>query len=188
MSKHLLRNHLEYYIHTKRTTITLNLIHILASIIYTNHTSFAFDHFLIGFVDLSQDDQLILIKVGFFELWLCYVSRLATDLSLTFYDGTFITRQQLELIYDVRILFDIIISCKSSVEIAENRLLANTLSQMSPRIRLIIIYTILCVKYCGKNNLDVSQFTIVVVWSRRIYCSFCHWTTCILVLNFKTKY
>ncbi|XP_050521854.1 ecdysone-induced protein 78C isoform X1 [Daktulosphaira vitifoliae] len=54
-----------------------------------------------GFVDLSQDDQLILIKVGFFELWLCYVSRLATDLSLTFYDGTFITRQQLELIYDV---------------------------------------------------------------------------------------
>lgn len=54
-----------------------------------------------GFIDLSQDDQLILIKVGFFELWLCYVSRLATDLSLTFYDGTFITRQQLELIYDV---------------------------------------------------------------------------------------
>lgn len=53
-------------------------------------------------MDLSQDDQLILIKVGFFELWLCYVSRLATDLSLTFYDGTFITRQQLELIYDVR--------------------------------------------------------------------------------------
>lgn len=57
----------------------------------------------VGFVDLSQDDQLILIKVGFFELWLCYVSRLATDLSLTFYDGTFITRQQLELIYDVRL-------------------------------------------------------------------------------------
>ncbi|XP_025422170.1 ecdysone-induced protein 78C-like isoform X2 [Sipha flava] len=54
-----------------------------------------------GFVDLSQDDQLILIKVGFFELWLCYVSRLATELSLTFYDGTFITRQQLEIIYDV---------------------------------------------------------------------------------------
>lgn len=67
----------------------------------------------LGFVDLSQDDQLILIKVGFFELWLCYVSRLATDLSLTFYDGTFITRQQLELIYDVSILVDIIILCTS---------------------------------------------------------------------------
>ncbi|XP_060837833.1 ecdysone-induced protein 78C isoform X1 [Rhopalosiphum padi] len=60
-----------------------------------------------GFVDLSQDDQLILIKVGFFELWLCYVSRLATDLSLTFYDGTFITRQQLELIYDLDFATDV---------------------------------------------------------------------------------
>lgn len=65
----------------------------------------------IGFVDLSQDDQLILIKVGFFELWLCYVSRLATDLSLTFYDGTFITRQQLELIYDVRLHFKFKVYC-----------------------------------------------------------------------------
>ncbi|XP_075228918.1 ecdysone-induced protein 78C-like [Lycorma delicatula] len=53
-----------------------------------------------GFCDLSQDDQLILIKVGFFELWLVRVSRLTSDSSLTFADGTYITRQQLELMYD----------------------------------------------------------------------------------------
>ncbi|CAH1396609.1 unnamed protein product [Nezara viridula] len=53
-----------------------------------------------GFCELSQDDQLILIKIGFFELWLSHVSRLSTDSTFTFADGTFITRQQLELIYD----------------------------------------------------------------------------------------
>ncbi|XP_066904465.1 ecdysone-induced protein 78C isoform X2 [Halyomorpha halys] len=53
-----------------------------------------------GFCELSQDDQLILIKIGFFELWLSHVSRLSTDSTFTFADGTFITRQQMELIYD----------------------------------------------------------------------------------------
>uniref|UniRef100_A0A8D9E4H1 Probable nuclear hormone receptor HR3 n=1 Tax=Cacopsylla melanoneura TaxID=428564 RepID=A0A8D9E4H1_9HEMI len=53
-----------------------------------------------GFCDLSQDDQLILIKMGFFELWIGYVSRLTTESSLTFSDGTFVTRQQLEVMYD----------------------------------------------------------------------------------------
>ncbi|KAL1457114.1 hypothetical protein WDU94_001775, partial [Cyamophila willieti] len=53
-----------------------------------------------GFCDLSQDDQLILIKMGFFELWIGYVARLTTDSSLTFSDGTFVTRQQLEVMYD----------------------------------------------------------------------------------------
>ncbi|RZF47127.1 hypothetical protein LSTR_LSTR005205 [Laodelphax striatellus] len=53
-----------------------------------------------GFCELSQDDQLILIKIGFFELWLVHVARLTTDSSLTFADGTFVTRQQLELVYD----------------------------------------------------------------------------------------
>ncbi|PSN39449.1 Ecdysone-induced protein 78C [Blattella germanica] len=53
-----------------------------------------------GFCDLSQDDQLILIKVGFFEIWLGHVARLTSDSSLTFADGTYITRQQMELMYD----------------------------------------------------------------------------------------
>ncbi|BES98694.1 HOLI [Nesidiocoris tenuis] len=53
-----------------------------------------------GFCELSQDDQLILIKVGFFELWLSHASRLSTDTTITFSDGSFITRQQLELMYD----------------------------------------------------------------------------------------
>ncbi|XP_014261640.1 ecdysone-induced protein 78C isoform X2 [Cimex lectularius] len=53
-----------------------------------------------GFCELSQDDQLILIKVGFFELWLSHAARLTTDTTVTFSDGTFVTRQQMELMYD----------------------------------------------------------------------------------------
>lgn len=56
-----------------------------------------------GFCDFSQDDQLILIKLGFFEVWLCHVTKLATDSSLTFDDGSYLSREQLELLYDVSI-------------------------------------------------------------------------------------
>lgn len=57
-----------------------------------------------GFCDLSQDDQLILIKLGFFEVWLSHVSKLATDSALTFDDGSYLSREQLELLYDVSII------------------------------------------------------------------------------------
>lgn len=57
-----------------------------------------------GFCDLSQDDQLILIKVGFFEVWLSHISKMTTDSSMTFEDGTYITRQQMELMYEVRLV------------------------------------------------------------------------------------
>ncbi|XP_076288482.1 ecdysone-induced protein 78C isoform X1 [Lasioglossum baleicum] len=53
-----------------------------------------------GFCELSQDDQLILIKVGFFEVWLSHISKMTTDSSMTFEDGTYITRQQMELMYE----------------------------------------------------------------------------------------
>ncbi|XP_060521024.1 ecdysone-induced protein 78C [Cylas formicarius] len=53
-----------------------------------------------GFGGLGQDDQLILIKLGFFELWLSHVARMTSSQSLTFDDGTVVTRQQLELMYD----------------------------------------------------------------------------------------
>lgn len=55
-----------------------------------------------GFLDLTQDDQLILIKVGFFEIWLVHISRMANSLenTLTFSDGSFITKQQMELMFD----------------------------------------------------------------------------------------
>ena len=64
-----------------------------------------------GFCDFTQDDQLILIKLGFFEVWLNYIAKMVTtktnttDLTLTFDDGTFLTRQQLELMYDVSIKY-----------------------------------------------------------------------------------
>lgn len=54
-----------------------------------------------GFCDLGQDDQLILIKIGFFEIWLSHIARLTSNTSMMFDDGTTITRQQLETMYDV---------------------------------------------------------------------------------------
>lgn len=55
-----------------------------------------------GFLDLTQDDQLILIKIGFFEIWLVHVSRMVNTLdnTLTFSDGSFITRNQMEVMFD----------------------------------------------------------------------------------------
>jgi nuclear receptor subfamily 1 group D protein 3 len=55
-----------------------------------------------GFLDLTQDDQLILIKIGFFEIWLVHISRMINtcDNTLTFSDGSFITRHQLQVMFD----------------------------------------------------------------------------------------
>lgn len=55
-----------------------------------------------GFIDLTQDDQLILIKLGFFEIWLVHICRLINpvDNTVTFSDGSYITRQQMELMFD----------------------------------------------------------------------------------------
>ncbi|XP_046608258.1 ecdysone-induced protein 78C isoform X1 [Neodiprion virginianus] len=53
-----------------------------------------------GFCDLTQDDQLILIKVGFFEIWLTHVAKMVSDTTMTFDDGTYITRHQMELMYE----------------------------------------------------------------------------------------
>ncbi|XP_066940333.1 ecdysone-induced protein 78C-like isoform X3 [Macrobrachium rosenbergii] len=55
-----------------------------------------------GFSDLTQDDQLILIKVGFFELWLTQISRMVSSLdnTLTFSDGSYVTRSHMEMMFD----------------------------------------------------------------------------------------
>ncbi|XP_075990830.1 ecdysone-induced protein 78C-like isoform X2 [Anticarsia gemmatalis] len=49
---------------------------------------------------LAQDDQLILIKLGFFEVWLTRISRLSNAQCLVFDDGVAITHGQLGVIYD----------------------------------------------------------------------------------------
>ncbi|XP_063634132.1 ecdysone-induced protein 78C isoform X1 [Cydia splendana] len=54
-----------------------------------------------GFHTLPQDDQLILIKLGFFEVWLSRVTRLSTPDCIVFDDGTTITQSQLDIVYDV---------------------------------------------------------------------------------------
>lgn len=50
-----------------------------------------------------QDDQLLLIKLGFFEVWLHHVSRTVAgdDLSFAFDDGYCFTKAHLEIMYDV---------------------------------------------------------------------------------------
>ncbi|XP_028038469.1 ecdysone-inducible protein E75-like isoform X1 [Bombyx mandarina] len=53
-----------------------------------------------GFQNLQQDDQLILIKLGFFEVWLSRIARLSNPEWLCFDDGTAISQNQLSVIYD----------------------------------------------------------------------------------------
>ncbi|XP_055909571.1 ecdysone-induced protein 78C isoform X1 [Eupeodes corollae] len=53
-----------------------------------------------GFCDFIQDDQLILIKLGFFEVWLTHAARMINDTALTFDDGVYLTRQQMDILYD----------------------------------------------------------------------------------------
>ncbi|ENN70988.1 hypothetical protein YQE_12388, partial [Dendroctonus ponderosae] len=61
-----------------------------------------------GFGSLGQDDQLILIKLGFFEVWLTHVARLTNSQSMVFDDGTTVTRQQLEIMYDTDFIASVI--------------------------------------------------------------------------------
>jgi hypothetical protein len=54
---------------------------------------------------LNQDDQLILIKLGFLEVWLAHSagSLVQSEQTLCLPDGSFATRAQLETIYDVSV-------------------------------------------------------------------------------------
>uniref|UniRef100_A0A2H1VAM1 SFRICE_024111 n=1 Tax=Spodoptera frugiperda TaxID=7108 RepID=A0A2H1VAM1_SPOFR len=53
-----------------------------------------------GFHGLPQDDQLIVIKLGFFEVWLTRITGLSTPDRIMFEDGTIFTHAQLATIYD----------------------------------------------------------------------------------------
>ncbi|KAI0228750.1 Ecdysone-induced protein 78C [Lamellibrachia satsuma] len=59
-----------------------------------------------GFHDLSQDDQLILIKSGFFEIWLTRMTHMFdhSDLSITFDDGSIIQKKQLDAVYSSNLM------------------------------------------------------------------------------------
>ena len=56
-----------------------------------------------GFSELSQADQLILIKTGFFEIWLTRLARMfnRNDNVLLFEDGSLIAREELDIVYNV---------------------------------------------------------------------------------------
>lgn len=55
-----------------------------------------------GFLALNQLDQLLLIKKGFFEIWLVTIAGMfnCADSTLTFADGTYIDREQLDTMFD----------------------------------------------------------------------------------------
>ncbi|CAH0716669.1 unnamed protein product, partial [Brenthis ino] len=55
-----------------------------------------------GFTSLPQDDQLILIKLGFFEVWLSRATKLSSATNIVFDDGTAVSLTQLETIYDTQ--------------------------------------------------------------------------------------
>lgn len=54
-----------------------------------------------GILDLSQDDQLILIKMSFFEMWLTSMARMFNhdENVVTFEDGSIIHRDELAVVY-----------------------------------------------------------------------------------------
>lgn len=54
-----------------------------------------------GFNDLTQDDQLLLLKKGMFEVWTVQAARNSNEATLVFSDGSYITRQQMEIVYEV---------------------------------------------------------------------------------------
>ncbi|XP_045463025.1 ecdysone-induced protein 78C isoform X2 [Harmonia axyridis] len=53
-----------------------------------------------GFTELQQDDQLILLKLGFLEIWFCHVAKMTNDTAFMFEDGLKLSKQQLEIMYD----------------------------------------------------------------------------------------
>ncbi|ODM95699.1 Nuclear receptor ROR-beta [Orchesella cincta] len=53
-----------------------------------------------GFTSLPQDDQLILIKTGFFEIWTVYVAPMTTKDTITLSDGLTLNRKHLDIVYD----------------------------------------------------------------------------------------
>ncbi|XP_052800237.1 ecdysone-induced protein 78C-like isoform X2 [Mya arenaria] len=65
-----------------------------------------------GILDLAQDDQLILIKTSFFEMWVTRMARMFNpeDFSLTFEDGSIIQKDELAVVYSpefVSAMFDV---------------------------------------------------------------------------------
>lgn len=62
--------------------------------------------FFTDFQTIPQDDQLVLIRKGFYEIWLTRISRLinsSDDDGVLFSDGSLIPRSELALIYSVSV-------------------------------------------------------------------------------------
>ncbi|XP_025086867.1 ecdysone-induced protein 78C-like isoform X3 [Pomacea canaliculata] len=78
----------------------------------TIHSVVEFSKRVPNFSDLSQDDQLILIKTGFFEIWLTRMARMfsRSDNMVMFEDGSLISRDEISVVYTpdfVTSMFDV---------------------------------------------------------------------------------
>lgn len=76
------------------------------------HSVVEFSKRVPNFPDLSQDDQLILIKTGFFEIWLTRMSRMISkeENLVVFEEGSCISKQELSVVYSpdfVTCMFDV---------------------------------------------------------------------------------
>ena len=62
--------------------------------------------YVTGFTDLTQDDQLLLIKGGFFEIWLTRMAGMFNkfDGMFTFEDGSMIQRDELSVVFTVNFI------------------------------------------------------------------------------------
>lgn len=60
-----------------------------------------------NFGELSQEDQLVLIKGAFLEIWMVHAAKVTHHHQVTFQDGSSVTKQQLELIFEVTFTWEL---------------------------------------------------------------------------------
>ncbi|KAJ8299213.1 hypothetical protein KUTeg_023273 [Tegillarca granosa] len=94
-----------------------------------------------GFTDLSQDDQLIMIKAGFFEIWLTRMARMFNKFegNVVFEDGSTIQKDELAVVFSpdfVNCMFDMAanrhgLADSKAVELIQDKLIEALKLQIS---------------------------------------------------------
>lgn len=66
-----------------------------------------------SFFDLNWDDRLMCLKLRFFEIWIIHAARLvdSDNGTITFSNGSYVSRDQLEIIYDEEFVAELLNFC-----------------------------------------------------------------------------